>query len=146
MYAVIRAGGHQYRALVGSVLRLEKVDAPVGSEIRLNEVLMLATDEGVRVGTPLVEGACVTALVVRQERGRKIVGFTYKPKKRERRRFGHRQWFTEVRVSAIRTGTEAKAASEKAAAMPQAPAQASPQGSAPAAAPPAAAVAEASEE
>lgn len=109
MYAVIRAGGHQYRVAVNQVIRVEKLDAPAGAEIELGEVLLLGGEDGVKVGTPVVPGARVTAKVLRQGRGRKIVGFTYKPKKNQRRRYGHRQWFTEVQISAIHPGEGAAA-------------------------------------
>ena len=101
MYAVIETGGKQYRAAEKDVLRVEKLEANVGDEITLDQVLMLSTDAGVRVGAPYVQGAQVTARVVRQGKGRKIEGFTFKAKKNERRRFGHRQFFTELVVQSI---------------------------------------------
>jgi large subunit ribosomal protein L21 len=101
MYAVIETGGKQYRAAEKDVLRVEKLEANVGDEITIDQVLMLSTDAGVRVGAPYVQGAQVTARVVRQGKGRKIEGFTFKAKKNERRRFGHRQFFTELVVQSI---------------------------------------------
>ncbi|HTE17883.1 MAG TPA: 50S ribosomal protein L21 [Armatimonadota bacterium] len=101
MYAVIETGGKQYRAAEKDVLRVEKLEANVGDEITIDQVLMLSTDAGVRVGAPYVQGAQVTAKVVRQGKGRKIEGFTFKAKKNERRRFGHRQFFTELVVQSI---------------------------------------------
>jgi len=100
MYAVIKTGGKQYRVEEKAVLRVEKLAAAVGETVPLGQVLMLGGDS-VRVGRPFVEGAVVTARVVRHGLGRKIHGFTYKAKKNERRRYGHRQPFTEVVVDAI---------------------------------------------
>jgi large subunit ribosomal protein L21 len=101
MYAVIETGGKQYRASEKDVLRVEKLEANVGDEVTLDKVLLISNDGDVRVGAPYVEGATVTAKVVRQARGRKIEGFTYKPKKNERRRYGHRQHFTELVIQSI---------------------------------------------
>jgi large subunit ribosomal protein L21 len=101
MYAVIETGGKQYRAAERDVLRVEKIEANVGDEVTLDQVLMVSTDTGVRVGAPYVEGVAVRAKVVRQGKGRKIEGFTFKAKKNERRRFGHRQFFTELLVQSI---------------------------------------------
>jgi len=101
MYAVIETGGKQYRAAENDVVRVEKLEANVGDEVTLDRVLLVSTDAGVRVGAPYVDGASVTAKVVRQDKGRKIEGFKFKAKKNERRRFGHRQFFTELRIQTI---------------------------------------------
>jgi large subunit ribosomal protein L21 len=101
MYAVIETGGKQYRAAENDVVRVEKLDAGVGDEITLDRVILLSNDDGIRVGAPYVDGATVTARVVRQGKGRKVVGFTFKPKKNQRRRFGHRQQFTELIIKSI---------------------------------------------
>jgi large subunit ribosomal protein L21 len=101
MYAVIETGGKQYRAAEKDTLRVEKLEAEVGDEITLDKVLMVSTDSGVKVGAPYVEGAAVTAKVVRQGKGKKIEGMTFKAKKNERKRFGHRQLFTELVVQSI---------------------------------------------
>jgi large subunit ribosomal protein L21 len=101
MYAVIESGGKQYRATEQSTLRVEKLDVAVGDEVRLERVLLLSGDGGVKIGRPYVDGAVVTARVVRQGKGRKIHGFTYKPKKNCHRRYGHRQLFTEVVIQKI---------------------------------------------
>jgi large subunit ribosomal protein L21 len=101
MYAVIETGGKQYRAAEKDVLRVEKLDAEVGDEVTLDRVLLVSTDTGVQVGAPYIEGATVTARVVRQAKGRKIEGFTFKAKKNQRRRFGHRQFFTELVIQTI---------------------------------------------
>lgn len=101
MYAIVKTGGKQYRAEPGSMLMVEKIEAEPGATVELNEVLMVRTDDSVKVGAPNVAGAKVIAEVVRQGRGRKITGFKYKPKKNERKRFGHRQSQTWLRVSEI---------------------------------------------
>lgn len=101
MYAVIETGGKQYRAAEKGVLRVEKLEAGVGDQVTLDRVLLVASENGVQVGAPYVSGATVTARVVRQGKARKITGFTFKAKKNERRRFGHRQPFTELVVESI---------------------------------------------
>jgi len=101
MFAIIETGGKQYRAAENDVLRVEKLEVEVGEEITLDRVLMVSADNGVRVGAPYVDGATVTAKVVRQGKGRKIEGFTFKAKKNQRRRFGHRQLFTELVIRSI---------------------------------------------
>jgi len=101
MYAVIESGGKQYRAAEASVLRVEKLEAEVGDQVTLDRVLLVSSEAGVKVGAPYVAGASVTAKVTRQGKGRKIQGFTFKAKKNERRRFGHRQPFTELKVETI---------------------------------------------
>jgi len=101
MYAIVRSGGKQYRVTQNQTLRVEKLDAGIGAEVRLEEVLMVATDEGPTFGAPTVAGAAVVARVVTHGKGQKIRGFTYKAKKNERRRYGHRQQFTELVVRAI---------------------------------------------
>lgn len=102
MYAVVRANGHQYRVSVGDQLLVEKLPVQEGKQIELNEVLLVADENGqVRIGTPLVEGARVRATVLAQEKGPKIRIFKYIPKERYRRRKGHRQWYTRLRIEEI---------------------------------------------
>lgn len=101
MYAVVQTGGKQYRAEIGQVLTIEKLDLPTGEEVRFDQVLLISDDGSVRVGTPTVEGAVVTGKVVRQDRGPKIIVFKYKPKVRYRRKTGHRQYQTHVLVQTI---------------------------------------------
>jgi len=101
VYAVIRASGRQYRVEEKSVIDVNRMPGEVGEEVELDEVLMVAGDEGVQVGSPLVAGAKVVGKVVRQYKGRKVVGFTYKAKKNIRRRFGHRQLLTRLSVERI---------------------------------------------
>jgi large subunit ribosomal protein L21 len=103
-YAVIKTGGKQYRVSPGQVLRVEKLDGEPGAELQFTEVLMTAHDGAVQVGTPTVAGARVVAQVVRQGRAKKILVFKKKRRKNYRRRQGHRQYETTVKVTAIETG------------------------------------------
>jgi large subunit ribosomal protein L21 len=100
-YAVIRTGGKQYRVAPGDVLRLERLPGEVGATVEFPEVLLAAGDGAVRIGTPLVEGARVRAEIVAQGRARKILVFKKKRRKNYRRRRGHRQSITTVRVTEI---------------------------------------------
>jgi large subunit ribosomal protein L21 len=100
-YAIIETGGKQYRVAVGDTLSIEKLSVEPGSGITFDRVLMVGGDGSPRVGTPLVAGANVQAQVEQQYRGPKIVVFKYKPKKRYRRRTGHRQSLTRVAITAI---------------------------------------------
>ena len=100
-YAVVRTGGKQYRVSAGQVVEVEKIEAEPGSEVEFSDVLMV-TDEGkVTVGKPNVEGARVIARVLAQDKDTKIVVFKYKPKKRYRRKTGHRQSITRLSIKEI---------------------------------------------
>lgn len=101
MYAIIQTGGKQYRVEPNTVLSVEKLDAEPGAEVAISEVLMVRTDDGVKVGAPYVAGAKVIAEVVKQTKAPKIIGFKYKPKKNERKRWGHRRQITVLRVKSI---------------------------------------------
>jgi large subunit ribosomal protein L21 len=100
-YAIIRTGGKQYRVAPGEVVRIERLAGEVGAAIEFTEVLLTAGDGAVRIGTPLVEGVKVSGEIVGQERDRKIRIFKKKRRKNYRRRRGHRQSITAVRVTAI---------------------------------------------
>ena len=100
MYAVIKTGGKQYRVSEGDRLRVEKLEGAVGDTVELAEVLMLG-GETVSIGRPLVAGAKVSAEIVSQGFGKKIIVFKMRRRKRYRRKNGHRQPFTELRVKAI---------------------------------------------
>lgn len=101
MYAVIKTGGKQYRVAEGDVLNVEKLNAEAGSEVVFDEVLTVVNDVDVKIGQPVVEGAKVTAKVVEQGKGEKILVFKYKAKSNYRKRQGHRQPFTKVEISKI---------------------------------------------
>jgi large subunit ribosomal protein L21 len=100
-YAIIETGGKQYRVAVGDRLTVEKLPVEAGSAITFDRVLMIGGEGGAKVGTPLVSGASVDARIEEQFRGPKIIVFKYKPKKRYRRRTGHRQSLTRVAITAI---------------------------------------------
>jgi large subunit ribosomal protein L21 len=101
VYAIIRTGGHQYRVAPGDTIQVEKLDAQPGEQVELTEVLMVSGDNGVQVGTPVVSGAKVLATVVSQDKGEKLIVFKYKPKKRQRRKTGHRQNLTRLAIKEI---------------------------------------------
>ena len=103
MYANIESGGRQYRAEVGHSFSTEKLPYEVGEQFDLENVLLLANGEEIKVGQPTVAGVSVKATVVEQYRGKKIFVWKYKPKKRYRHRQGHRQSYTRVRVDEIVT-------------------------------------------
>ncbi len=101
MYAIVRTGGHQYRVAPGDTIEVEKLDAQPGTDIELGEVLMVSGDNGVTVGTPTVQGARVLARVLGEAKGEKLIVFKYKPKKRYRRKTGHRQSLTRLSIKEI---------------------------------------------
>jgi large subunit ribosomal protein L21 len=101
MYAVVETGGKQYRAAPGETVDVERLPAEVGEKVTLDRVLMIADGQNVTVGRPNVEGAEVIATVVAQGRRRKVLWFHYVPKKRERKKRGHRQYFTRLRIERI---------------------------------------------
>ena len=110
MYAVIETGGKQYRVELGSELHVELLDATPGSEVTFDRVLLVRTATSTEVGTPVVSGAKVTALVVGQERGVKTISFKYRPKARSRITKGHRQELHLIKVTEVAVnGTSAKA-------------------------------------
>ena len=100
-YAVVRTGGKQYRVAPGDLIRVEALAGEPGSTVELGEVLLTAAGGSVRIGTPLVEGAKVTAQVVEQGKAKKILVFKMKRRKNERRKRGHRQQVTTLRVLEI---------------------------------------------
>lgn len=107
MYAVIVTGGRQYRVAQGEVLRVEKLVADVGAEIKLDQVLMVGEGEGVTIGAPLVAGALVTATVKSHGRADKIRIVKFRRRKHFRKETGHRQYYTEIEIVGI-TGASGK--------------------------------------
>ncbi len=103
MYAVVRTGGRQYRVEPGAEVDVERLAIEVGQPVELDEVLLVADGDSTTVGTPLVAGAKVKATVVNQYRDRKILVWKYRPKQRYRRRKGHRQYYTRLRIDEIVT-------------------------------------------
>ena len=101
MYAIIQTGGKQYRVSEGDVLSIEKLTAAEGEEVVFDQVLTVVSDNDVKVGKPVVEGAKVTAKVVEHGKGKKFLVFKYKAKSNYRKRQGHRQPYTKVEISKI---------------------------------------------
>ena len=100
MYAVIKTGGKQYKVSEGDLVKVEKIDGAVGETVELDQVLMVGGAE-VKLGTPLVPGAKVKAQIVAQEKDKKILVFKSKRRKGYRKKFGHRQPITRLKVAAI---------------------------------------------
>ena len=113
MYAVIETGGKQYRVEVGTELQVELLDVEPGKTVTLDRVLLVADGDDAAIGQPLVDGAAVSAEVLRQDRGDKVISFKYRPKARRRVKKGHRQELTILRISDIVFG--GKSAAESAA-------------------------------
>ena len=102
MYAVIETGGKQYRVSVGDIIFVEKLGAEADSTVTFDKVVALTKDDNSFVaGAPLVTGATVSAKVLKNGKSKKITVFTYKPKKDSKRKMGHRQPYTQVRIEAI---------------------------------------------
>ena len=117
MYAVIETGGKQYRVELNAELQVELTGAIPGSEISFDRVLLVRTDDTTEVGTPVVAGAKVTALVIGQERGVKTISFKYRPKARTRITKGHRQELHRIKITEVAVGSvSAKAAWQAGAA------------------------------
>ena len=102
MYAVIESGGKQHRVEEGEVLKLEKLEAATGEKINFDKVLMVGEGESVKIGTPYVKGSKVTAEVLTQGRAKKINIIKFNRRKHFRKQQGHRQWFTEVKITDIK--------------------------------------------
>jgi large subunit ribosomal protein L21 len=107
MYAIIRSGDKQFRAEPGQTVRVPSLAAEVGETVTFGEVLVASTDDGTQIGVPTLAGATVTGEVVRHGKDRKVIIFKWKRRKNYRRKQGHRQKFTEVRIGEIRVGQEA---------------------------------------
>ena len=101
MYAVIKTGGKQYRVSVGDVLAFEKIEGQSGDTVSFDNVLMVADDADVKVGTPIVDGAKVNAKIVAQTKGPKITIFKMKRRKGYRKKTGHRQKLTSLKITEI---------------------------------------------
>lgn len=101
MLAVIKTGGKQYIVTPGDKLKVEKIDAEVGKEITLGEVLLCDKNKKVEIGSPFIKGATVKAKVLGDGKGDKLIIFKYKSKKRYKRKIGHRQPFTEIEIVSI---------------------------------------------
>ena len=130
MYAVVETGGKQYKVSEGDVLYVEKLDVKEDAKVILDKVLAIGTEKGLKVGTPYIKGAAVEAKALKNGKAKKILVMTYKPKKNEKRKMGHRQPYTKLEILKISEkaakATEDKAekpAAEKKAAAPKAEAE-----------------------
>ena len=101
MYAVFKSGGKQHRVVEGDVLKLEKLEVATGDKIEFDQVLMVANGDDIKIGEPLVDGGKVTAEVVSHGRGDKIRIIKFRRRKHSKKQQGHRQWFTEVKITGI---------------------------------------------
>ncbi|ODN42666.1 50S ribosomal protein L21 [Piscirickettsia litoralis] len=101
MYAVIKSGGKQYRVKEGQILKIEKIEKDQGASVEFDQVLMVGEGESLKVGTPTVENAKVTAEVLEHAKGRKIQIIKFRRRKNSRRQMGHRQWYTAVKITGI---------------------------------------------
>ncbi len=101
MYAIIETGGKQYKVEAGDSLYIEKLDVTQDDEITFDKVVAVGKDDGMTVGTPYVEGAAVLAKAIKNGKAKKITVFTYKAKKNQKRKMGHRQPYTKVEITAI---------------------------------------------
>src|SRR5882672_3536668 len=109
MYAVIETGGKQYRVEVGTELEVELLDVEPGKTITLERVLLVADGADASIGRPLVDGAAVSAEVLRRDRGDKVIAFKYRPKARRRVKKGHRQELTVLRITDVKLGKRSAA-------------------------------------
>ncbi len=101
MYAVIESGGKQHRVTEGETLKLEKIEAATGDTVEFDRVLMVGGDD-IKIGTPMLEGSKVTAEVVSHGRHQKVKIVKFNRRKHHRKETGHRQWFTEVKITGIK--------------------------------------------
>ncbi len=101
MYAVIESGGKQHRVVEGETLKLEKIEAATGDTVEFDKVLMVGGGDSIKIGTPVVAGCKVTAEVVAHGRHKKVKIIKFNRRKHYRRETGHRQWFTEVKITGI---------------------------------------------
>jgi len=101
VFAVIETGGKQYKVTEQDIIFVEKLDVAEGEEVAFNTVLAVSDNNGIKVGTPVLEGAKVTAKVLKNGKGKKIYVFKYKPKKNEKKKIGHRQPYTKVQILTI---------------------------------------------
>lgn len=101
MYAVFQSGGKQHRVAEGQTVRLEKIEVAPGESIDFDNILMVSNGDDIKIGTPYVDGGKITAEVVTHGRGEKISIIKFRRRKSSRSKTGHRQWFTEVKITAI---------------------------------------------
>lgn len=101
MLAIIKTGGKQYKVKKGDKIKIEKIEGKEGKAISFSDVLFLGDDKGVKVGNPKIKGAKVEAKIIKQGKGKKVLGIKHKAKKRYKIKFGHRQLFTEIEITKV---------------------------------------------
>ena len=101
MYAVFQSGGKQHRVAEGQTVRLEKIEVAPGESVEFGDILMVSNGDDVKIGMPFVDGGKVTAEVVTHGRGDKVTIVKFRRRKHSRKQMGHRQWFTEVKITGI---------------------------------------------
>ncbi len=107
-YAIIESGGKQYKAVEGSTIVVDRLNLESGKKVTLDEVLLIADEGKYNIGTPVIEGATVSATVVEEFKGPKVLVFKYHPRKRYRLKKGHRQWYTKLEIKKISVKKPAK--------------------------------------
>jgi large subunit ribosomal protein L21 len=114
-YAIVESGGKQYKAVEGKTIEVDRLSLLPGEKVELNDVLLISDEGKVTVGTPTIKGVKVSATVVEEFKGPKVIIFKYHPRKRYRLKKGHRQWYTRIKIEAIAGGqvTRAKKADSK---------------------------------
>ena len=101
MYAVIKAGGKQHRVTKGEILKIEKIEKAAGESVEFDDVLLVASEDKMTIGSPLVKGAAVKAEVIQHGRAEKVKIVKFRRRKHSMKRQGHRQWFTKIKVTDI---------------------------------------------
>jgi large subunit ribosomal protein L21 len=101
VYAIIETGGKQYRISEGDTIKIEKIEGEIGSTVELNNILMVSKDEEINVGSPLVRGAKATGEILDHGKDKKIVIFKHKRRKNYRKKQGHRQAYTSIKITGI---------------------------------------------
>lgn len=102
MFGIIETGGKQYKVSVGDQIKIEKVEGEVGSKVVFDKVLLSADGEDVKIGKPYISGSQISGEILAQEKGKKLIVFKYKPKKRQRTKNGHRQEYTKIKITEIK--------------------------------------------
>ena len=120
MYAVVETGGKQYKVSEGDIIFVEKLDVEADAKVTLDKVLAIGSDKGIKVGTPYVKGAAVEAKALKNGKAKKVLVMTYKPKKNEKRKMGHRQPYTQLEIVKIAEKAAKAPAADKAEAKPAA--------------------------
>jgi large subunit ribosomal protein L21 len=107
-YAIVESGGKQYKAVEGGLIEVDRLNLEAGKKVTLEDVLLISDDGAITVGTPIIAGAKVTATVVDEFKGPKVLIYKYHPRKRYRLKKGHRQWYTRLQVEKIAVKAAAK--------------------------------------